>query len=63
MTDIDSKKLLRIFRAVAGTVAAKNVNKAVSIVQNGGKIPDTVMKHEIRTWFRVKAKLKEHRVI
>ncbi len=62
-TNIDSSKLLRIFRAVAGPVASRNVAKAIAIIQNGGKMPDMVQPDEIRTYFRVKAKLKEHRLI
>ncbi len=62
-TNIDSSKLLRIFRAVAGPVASRNVAKAIAIIQNGGKMPDMVQPDEIRTYFRVKARLKEHRLI
>lgn len=62
-TNIDSSKLLRIFRAVAGPVASRNVAKAIAIIQNGGKMPDMVKPDEIRTYFRVKARLKEHRLI
>lgn len=63
MENIDSSKLLRIFRAVAGPVASRNVAKAIAIIQNGGKMPDMVQPDEIRTYFRVKARLKEHRLI
>ena len=59
-TNIDSSKLLRIFKAVAGPVASRNVAKAIAIIQNGGKMPDMVQPDEIRTYFRVKARLKEH---
>lgn len=62
-TNIDSSKLLRIFRAVAGPVASRNVAKAIAIIQNGGKMPEMVQPDEIRTYFRVKARLKEHRLI
>ena len=62
-TNIDSSKLLRIFRAVAGPVASRNVAKSIAIIQNGGKMPDMVQPDEIRTYFRVKARLKEHRLI
>ena len=63
MENIDSSKLLKIFRAVAGPVATRNVAKAIAIIQNGGKMPEMVPPDEIRTYFRVKAKLKEHRLI
>lgn len=63
MADIDSTKLLRIFRAVAGPVAKSNVDKAVAIIRNGGKIPSMVTSHEIRTYYRVMARLKEHGLI
>lgn len=63
MADIDSTKLLRIFRAVAGPVATRNVEKAVAIIKNGGKMPEMVRSDEIRTYFRVKARLKEHGLI
>lgn len=63
MADIDSTKLLRIFRAVAGPVATRNVEKAVAIIRNGGKMPEMVQPDEIRTYFRVKARLKEHGLI
>lgn len=63
MADINSTKLLRIFRAVAGSVATRNVEKAVAIIKNGGKMPEMVRSDEIRTYFRVKARLKEHGLI
>lgn len=63
MADIDSTKLLRIFRAVAGPVAKSNVDKAVSIIRAGGKIPSMVTSQEIRTYYRVMARLKEHGLI
>lgn len=63
MADINSTKLLRIFRAVAGPVATRNVEKAVAIIKNGGKMPEMVRSDEIRTYFRVKARLKEHGLI
>jgi len=63
MADIDSTKLLRIFRAVAGPVATRNVEKAVAIIKNGGKMPEMVRSDEIRTYFRVKARLKKHGLI
>lgn len=63
MKNIDSTKLLRIFRAVAGPVAKRNVEKALYIIRNGGKMPEKVPPDEIRTYFRVKARLKEHRLI
>lgn len=62
-TNIDSSKLLRIFRAVAGPVASRNVEKAVAIIRNGGKMPEMVQPDEIRTYYRVMARLKEHRLI
>lgn len=62
-TNIDSSKLLRIFRAVAGPVASRNVAKAIAIIQNGGKMPDMVQPDEIRTYYRIKAKLKEHMLL
>ena len=61
--DLDTTQLLRIFRAVAGPIAENNVAKAVSIIRAGGKIPSMVTSHEIRTYFRVKARLKEHGLI
>ena len=61
--DLDTTQLLRIFRAVAGPVATRNVEKAVAIIKNGAKIPEMVRSDEIRTYFRVKARLKEHGLI
>ena len=63
MADINSTKLLRIFRAVAGPVATRNVEKAVAIIKNGGKMPEMVRSDEIRTYYRVMARLKEHGLI
>ncbi len=63
MENIDSSKLLKIFRAVAGPIAENNVAKAVSIIRAGGKIPSMVTSHEIRTYYRVMARFKEHGLI
>ena len=63
MENIDSSKLLKIFMAVAWPVATRNVEKAVAIIKNGAKIPEMVRSDEIRTYFRVKARLKEHGLI
>lgn len=60
MENIDSTKLLRIFRAVAGPVANSNVEKAVAIIRNGGKVAGCFPASEIRTYFRIKERLKEH---
>lgn len=61
--DIDIIQLLRIYRAVGGPTAERNVDKAVSIIRNGGKIPGCFPKSEIRTYFRIKERLKEHGLI
>ena len=61
--DIDNNQLLRIYRAVGGPTAERNVDKAVAIIRNGGKMPEMVPPDEIRTYFRVKARLKKHRLI
>ena len=61
--DIDNNQLLRIYRAVGGPTAERNVDKAVAIIRNGGKMPEMVTPDEIRTYFRVKARLKKHRLI
>ena len=63
MENIDSSKLLKIFRAVAGPVAKSNVEKAVAIIRNGGKVAGCFPAHEIRTYYRVMARLKEHGLI
>ena len=60
MENIDSSKLLKIFRAVAGPVAKSNVEKAVAIISNGGKVAGCFPSNEIRTYFRIKERLKEH---
>ena len=63
MENIDSSKLLKIFMAVAGPVAKSNVEKAVAIIRNGGKVAGCFPANEIRTYFRIKERLKEHRLI
>lgn len=60
---MDAKELLKIYRAVAGPVAENNVDKAVSIIKNKGRIPPLVYQDEIRTWQRVKARLKSNGLI
>lgn len=55
---MNAEELLKIYRAVAGPVAENNVDKAVSIIENSGRIPQGVFKNEIRTWQRVKERLK-----
>ena len=61
--NIDTIQLLRIYRAVGGPTAERNVDKAVAIIRNGGKIPGCFPKSEIRTYFRIKERLKEHGLI
>ena len=61
--NIDIIQLLRIYRAVGGPTAERNVDKAVAIIRNGGKIPGCFPKSEIRTYFRVKERLAEHGLI
>lgn len=61
--DLDTTQLLRIFRAVAGPVATRNVEKAVAIIRNGGRVAGCFPADEIRTYFRIKERLKEHRLI
>ena len=61
--NIDIIQLLRIYRAVGGPTAERNVDKAVAIIRNGGKIPGCFPKSEIRTYFRIKERLKEHGLI
>lgn len=62
--DIDNNQLLRIYRAVGGPVAKNNVDKAVRIIRNDGKVvPGMYPKSEIRTYFRIKERLKEHCII
>ena len=61
--NIDIIQLLRIYRAVGGPTAERNVDKAVAIIRNGGKIPGCFPKSEIRTYFRIKERLKEHCLI
>ncbi|WP_290724185.1 hypothetical protein [Fibrobacter sp. UBA2449] len=60
---MDTEQLLKIYRAVAGPVAENNVDKALRIIRNGGKMPPCLMKSEIRTYFRVKERLAEHGLI
>lgn len=60
MENIDSTKLLRIFQAVAGPTAENNVAKALSIIRNGGRVAGCFPASEIRTYFRIKERLKEH---
>ena len=60
MENIDSSKLLKIFRAVAGPVAKRNVEKALYIIRNGGRVAGCFPADEIRTYFRIKERLKEH---
>lgn len=60
---MNAKELLKIYRAVAGPVAENNVDKAVSIIKNSGRIPQGVSKNEIRTWQRVKERLKSKGLI
>jgi hypothetical protein len=45
---------------VGGPTAERNVDKAVAIIRNGGRIPGCFPKSEIRTYFRIKERLKEH---
>ena len=61
--DIDNNQLLRIYRAVGGPTAERNVDKAVAIIRNGGKIPVLVYPEEKRTYYRIKERLKEHGII
>jgi hypothetical protein len=61
--DLDTTQLLRIFRAVAGPVAKSNVDKAVAIIRNGGRVAGCFPADEIRTYFRIKERLKEHGLI
>ncbi len=58
--NVDIIQLLRIYRAVGGPTAERNVDKAVAIIRNGGRIPGCFPKSEIRTYFRIKERLKEH---
>ncbi len=58
--NLDTTQLLRIFRAVAGPVAKSNVDKAVAIIRNGGRVAGYFPANEIRTYFRIKERLKEH---
>lgn len=58
--DLDTTQLLRIFRAVAGPVAKRNVEKALYIIRNGGRVAGCFPADEIRTYFRIKERLKEH---
>lgn len=51
--------MLKIYEAVAGPIAENNVNKALRLIKNKGMIPRNVYKSEIRTWYRIKAKLKK----
>lgn len=57
---MDSLKLLNIYKAVAGTVAENNVDKAIMLINRNGAIPDDITKHEIRTWYRIKERLKKN---
>ena len=61
--NVDIIQLLRIYRAVGGPTAKRNVDKAVAIIRNGGRIPGCFPKSEIRTYFRIKERLKEHGLI
>ena len=61
--NVDIIQLLRIYRAVGGPTAERNVDKAVAIIRNGGRIPGCFPKSEIRTYFRIKERLKEHGLI
>lgn len=61
--DIDNDQLLRIYRAVGGPVAKNNVDKAIAIIKTGGNILGRFPKSEIRTYFRIKERLKEHGII
>ena len=45
---------------MGGPTAERNVDKAVAIIRNGGRIPGCFPKSEIRTYFRIKKRLKEH---
>lgn len=58
--NVDIIQLLRIYRAVGGPTAERNVDKAVAIIRNGGKIPELVYPEEKRTYYRIKERLKEH---
>lgn len=57
---MDSQILLNIYKAVAGPVAENNVDKAIMLIHRKGMIPDDITKHEIRTWYRIKERLKRH---
>lgn len=61
--EFDNNQLLRIYRAVGGPVAKNNVDKAIAIIETGGNIPGRFPKSEIRTYFRIKERLKEHGLI
>lgn len=64
MIGVDGFELLRLYEAVGGPVAKSNVEKAVRILKNGGKVvPGMYPKSEIRTYFRIKERLKEHGII
>lgn len=56
---MNKEQMLKIYEAVAGPIAENNVNKALRLIKNKGMIPRNVYKSEIRTWYRVKAKLKK----
>ena len=63
MMNIDCFQLLKIYEAVGGPTAKGNVDKAVAIIRNGGKVSGCFPKSEIRTYFRIKERLKEHGLI
>lgn len=58
--NVDIIQLLRIYRAVGGPTAERNVDKAVAIIRNGGRVAGCFPADEIRTYFRIKERLKEH---
>ena len=60
---MDNETMLKIYRAVAGPVAENNVDKAIILIRRKGDFPPGLFKSEIRTWYRVKARLKEKGLI
>ena len=61
--NIDPGTMLKIYHAVAGPVAKNNVEKALRIIRNGGRVAGCFPAEEIRTYFRVKERLAEHGLI